>query len=165
MNTKELVERLRVKARHDDGQIEFVSSRQLDRNIYAEAADALERLERERDEAKAIVAKCCNALPNGAYCPPDASIDFMGHVPDEVLLVTSRLVARASDAEAKLAKAERALEEAKKVIKPFAVKSKQFDDACDAMRHPRPDDGYRPKTEFTHGHLRAARKWMESRHD
>lgn len=70
-----------------------------------------------------------------------------------------------ADLAARLAKAERALEEADAVIKPFAAKSKQFDDACDAMRHPRPDDSHRPKTDFTHGHLRAARKWMESRHD
>jgi hypothetical protein len=68
-----------------------------------------------------------------------------------------------ADLAARLARAEKALEEAEAVIKPFADKSRQFDDACDAMGHPRPDAAYRPKTEFTHGHLRAARAWMEKR--
>ena len=47
----------------------------------------------ENTSLRAIIARCCNALPNGAYCKPDATLDFMEGVPDEVLLVTSRLVA------------------------------------------------------------------------
>lgn len=68
-DTKELVVRLRAKARHEAGQIEFVSSRQLDRNIFAEAADALERLERELAEniaARNDFAKDWDAAHNRA---------------------------------------------------------------------------------------------------
>ena len=68
-DTKELVVRLRAKARHEAGQIEFVSSRQLDRNIFAEPAAALERLERELAEniaARNDFAKDWDAAHNRA---------------------------------------------------------------------------------------------------
>ena len=55
----------------------------------------------ERDRAKVIISKACNHLPNGAFCSPEASLDFMEHIPDEVLLVTSDLVGKVSSAEAR----------------------------------------------------------------
>ena len=55
----------------------------------------------ERDRAKVIISKACNHLPNGAFCSPEASLDFMEHIPDEVLLVTSELVGKVSSAESR----------------------------------------------------------------
>lgn len=57
------------------------------------AAAPLKAAEAERTELRDIVAKCCNALPNGAYCSSEASLEFMQRVPDEVLLVMADLTA------------------------------------------------------------------------
>ena len=65
----------------------------------------VEELRRERDGLRSIVSKMTNALPSGAYCSPEASLEFMEHLPDEVLLCTSRLVDRATKAEAGIAEA------------------------------------------------------------
>lgn len=69
--------------------------------VLAAEREARERAERELVEAKAIIAECCNALPNGAYCSPDASLEFMAHVPDEVRLVMSAQVTRIAELERK----------------------------------------------------------------
>ena len=61
------------------------------------------------EKLRGIVARCCNHLPNGAYCSPYASMEFMAHVPDEVLLATSSLVLRAEASEARVAELEKAL--------------------------------------------------------
>ena len=63
-----------------------------------------------------------------------------------------------TDLAARLAKAERALEEAEKVIEPFAMLTEFY--MVDA-RDNETADGATPDV----GHLRAARQWMESRHD
>lgn len=71
-----------------------------------------------------------------------------------------------ADLAARLAKAERALEEAERVVKPFrALAAAVF---REGMNSSRKDDvslwGFDGVT-ITYGHLRAARKWMEERHD
>lgn len=75
--------------------------------IETEAADRIAQLERDLAEARAetlraktIISKACNHLPNGAFCSPEASLDFMERVPDEVLIVTSGLVNKITAAEA-----------------------------------------------------------------
>lgn len=77
------------------------------RNPDGCACAAIAQLERDLAEAraetvraKAIIAKACNHLPNGAFCSPEASLDFMERVPDEVLIVTSGLVNKITAAEA-----------------------------------------------------------------
>lgn len=70
-----------------------------------------------------------------------------------------QLVARAEAAEARLAKAERALEEAKAVIKPFAFEADQWHEYAEIEALV--VDAW--ATSLNVGHLRAARKWMESR--
>ena len=76
-----------------------------------------------------------------------------------------------ADLAARLAKAERALEEAEKVIKPFAAIAPVFDSTVKPSPQRDGDTVYAWETarlghlEMTVGHLRAARKWMESRHD
>lgn len=59
------------------------------------------------------------------------------------------------DLAARLAKAERALEEAEKVIKPFA-------DAAARVDRGGPDNAGFIGAALLLSHLRAARKWMES---
>jgi len=63
--------------------------------------------------------------------------------------------ASATTAEAKRLRA--LVEEAKRVLEPFADKSKRFDDACRSLGEEVPKGSVKPITEFTHAHLRAAR--------
>jgi len=59
--------------------------------------------------------------------------------------------------------AERDLFAAEEVIRPFAEASKAFDDAAHQFGGVlRPDSG-KPRTEFTHGQLRAAARWHAGR--
>lgn len=68
-----------------------------------------------------------------------------------------------ADLAARLAKAERALEEAERVIKPFAATAEH-----DIGESETDDDMFRPMLAYnraprlTVGHLRAASRWMES---
>lgn len=70
-------------------------------DLLASLQKELAERTKELDRAKAIISKACNHLPNGAFCSPQASLDFMEHIPDEVLLVTSRLIGKAEAAEAR----------------------------------------------------------------
>jgi ABC-type bacteriocin/lantibiotic exporters, contain an N-terminal double-glycine peptidase domain len=54
-------------------------------------ADELTRLRTENDQLRQIVADCCSKLPNGAFCSPKASLEFMSVVPTEIELVVDRL--------------------------------------------------------------------------
>lgn len=48
-------------------------------------------------------------------------------------------------------------------LKPFAAKSKKFDDANTAMRLPLAGDTIVPRAAFTHAQLRAARRELENK--
>lgn len=65
---------------------------------------------------------------------------------------------------ARLAKAERALEDAEKVIAPFAFEADQWPGYDEREALVESWSGG-PATSLNVGHLRAARKWMEERHD
>lgn len=64
------------------------------RNNIASVAACVADLEAERDKAKAenarlrkTVSKCAEAIGNGAYVSPEASVDFMELLPSEIALV------------------------------------------------------------------------------
>lgn len=42
---------------------------------------------REIAELRRIVSECAAAIGNGTFCAPDASLDFMAHIPAEIALV------------------------------------------------------------------------------
>lgn len=68
-----------------------------------------------------------------------------------------------ADLAARLAKAERSLEEAEKVIAPFAFEAADWDAIANGgftFQDQLKIDGC---TDLTVGHLRAASRWMESR--
>lgn len=67
-----------------------------------------------------------------------------------------------ADLAARLAKAERALEEAEAVIKPFAEVARTISDEAGVPEYAISDNRL---VSMTLGECRAARKWMESRHD
>lgn len=71
--------------------------RDLDARSPALARDLL-AVRAENERLRAIVSKCCDALPTGACCSPDASIEFMECVPDEVRLTCAALAAPGQDA-------------------------------------------------------------------
>jgi len=66
-------------------------------------------------------------------------------------------IQRATTAEAEAERLRALVEEAKRVLEPFADKSKRFDDACRSLGEEVPKGSVKPITEFTHAHLRAAR--------
>lgn len=100
---KALVERLFDRAKRMNGALAGMS----DRGTYAlgyydqfaatddrHAADALEalsargqELRAENERLRSVVSKVCEALPNGAFCSPQCSIEFMENVPEEVAIV------------------------------------------------------------------------------
>lgn len=47
----------------------------------------------ENRRLRAVISKVCEALPNGAFCSPNCTIEFMEEVPSEVASVISALVA------------------------------------------------------------------------
>lgn len=77
----------------------------------------IEKIREENAALRRIVHECANALPNGAYCSPECSLEFMSEVPREIGLVTAELKARAEAAEA-----ER--EALRKALAPFANASR-----------------------------------------
>ena len=50
-------------------------------------SDVIARLEEENRRLRDIVSECAAALPNGAYCAPTCSLEFMAMVPNEIRLV------------------------------------------------------------------------------
>lgn len=64
--------------------------------------------------------------------------------------------------DSRLAKAERALEEAERVIKPFADVAREISDETGVPEYALSDNRF---VSMTLGECRAARKWMEERHD
>lgn len=68
----------------------------------------------------------------------------------------------ASEASALLQQQKEEIERLREALKPFADASRQFDDAAKAVVGELPKDGVRPRTHFTHKHLRAARAALEA---
>jgi hypothetical protein len=56
-------------------------------NAYLDAVGG----ETENQRLRAVISKVCEALPNGAFCSPDCSVEFMEHVPSEVASVIASL--------------------------------------------------------------------------
>lgn len=53
--------------------------------------DDVKKLERKLDEAQVeakklreIISKCASSIQNGSFCSPEASLEFMGWIPDEI---------------------------------------------------------------------------------
>lgn len=67
---------------------------------------------------------------------------------------------RASSA-AKNAEIAALKKEAADVVRPFAEQSRRFDEAAVRFNHPLSADDSRPKTDFKHGELRAARSFLD----
>ena len=74
--------------------------------------------------------------------------------PDTIQLLLSALAAK--DAEIAALK-----KEAADVVRPFAEQSRRFDEAAVRFNHPLSADDSRPKTDFKHGELRAARSFLD----
>lgn len=66
------------------------------RDGAAPQAPGMAALEDENRRLRAVVSKICEGLPNGAYCSPQCSIEFMEQVPNEVSLVVAWLSAPAA---------------------------------------------------------------------
>lgn len=56
-----------------------------------EAIEDRRKLEEENARLRKIISQVCEALPNGAFCAPQASLDFMEDVPGEVKSVLGDL--------------------------------------------------------------------------
>ena len=66
-----------------------------DFKTYADMfADEIERLEKERDELRAIFPEICRAIGNGAGCTEQASVEFLREIPKEIAAVIGDLKAR-----------------------------------------------------------------------
>lgn len=103
-----------------DEQDEYTPSDALE---YIRADIAERELAEARAEtlrAKTIISKACNHLPNGAFCSPEASLDFMERVPDEVLIVTSGLVNKITAAEAERDRLAADNAQLRQALTPFA---------------------------------------------
>jgi hypothetical protein len=74
--------------RSDGSREWWVDKKQVDLN---KMDDALSNVLRERDEAKAIISACANAIGNGAAASADCSLEFMAHIPTEIELHISAL--------------------------------------------------------------------------
>lgn len=70
----------------------------------ADPAPAPADVVEENTRLRNVISKVCAALPNGAYCSPTASIEFMEYVPGEVTSVIASLrAAPAGDVETPIA--------------------------------------------------------------
>lgn len=124
----------------------------------------LERVGKENTGLRVIVSKMTNALPSGAYCSPEASLEFMAHLPDEVLLCTSKLVADKAKAEALVAEAVRVCEPLGALANAYFHR---YETRPGAFREAHQDDPDGKEvyginnTYLLTGHLRAARAFIE----
>lgn len=73
-----------------------------------------------------------------------------------------QMVAYCASLQKRAATAERALEEAERVIKPFADVAREISDETGVPEYALSDNRF---VSMTLGECRAARKWMEERHD
>jgi DNA-directed RNA polymerase alpha subunit len=64
--------------------------KQLESDLASAQVDKL-NLVTERDSLRLIFPKILEALGNGSGCTPDASIEFLRWIPDEVASVVRRL--------------------------------------------------------------------------
>ena len=117
-------------------------------HVIADLAARLAKAERERDELRVAIM--------GGRADPSVTHGQFIEMAKSTEAARRGCLARAEAA-------ERSLEEAEKVIKPFAATAEH--DICESETD---DDMFRPMLAYnraprlTVGHLRAARKWMES---
>ncbi len=103
----------RIAAERDEAVAVRADRNQTIMRLHCQEADlqgAVRAAERERDTLKAeverlreIVSQCAAALPNGAFIAPTASLEFMGHLPNEIALVCDAFLKACEDARAALA--------------------------------------------------------------
>lgn len=110
-------------------------------HVITDLAARLAKAERERDEAKAEIER---------MTPRHVAYDYL------------ESPARREMAEARVSELERALEEAEKVIKPFAEVARVISDKSGVPEREISDNIL---VSMRLGEFRAARKWMEERHD
>lgn len=104
----DLVSRLRIKA--DMISLGERISWGSDSEIMHEAASALEAKDAEIARLRSILCECAAAIGNGAAMSPICSLEFMSHLPAEIVANAEKRKSRISDLERQLAEAMEVLE-------------------------------------------------------